>query len=189
MPALRQPLIEYVPLRWASRRLRPAPKSLDAHREKATGVGTGEFQGGGDALRQFSDASNRTPNRKLRRQLWRNLLLALARDLVTPRSNRTEPSAVKCRSQPLPLLNKPRRQFVAIFHRSRYWKGRPRNYRGRNLTAIRDWPLHAYRHDAAASSAISSRTEAVNRARIFGTRQRRCGGWVGCGGSCVKSWG
>jgi hypothetical protein len=28
------------------------------------------------------------------------------------------------------LLNQPRRQFVEISHRSRYWKGRPRNFRG-----------------------------------------------------------
>jgi hypothetical protein len=31
-----------------------------------------------------------------------------------------------------PLLNKPRRCFQEISHRSRYWKGRPRNYRGLN---------------------------------------------------------
>ena len=90
------------------------------------------FKGSLDALRQFSDAISRAPNRKLRRQLWEDLLLALARDLVPLRPNRTEPRAVKRRPKPYPLLNKPRRKFVEISHRSRYWKGRPRNYRGLN---------------------------------------------------------
>jgi hypothetical protein len=90
------------------------------------------FKGSLDALRQFSDAISRAPNRKLRRQLWDDLLLALARDLVPLRPNRTEPRAVKRRPKPFPLLNRPRRKFVEISHRSRYWKGRPRNYRGLN---------------------------------------------------------
>ena len=90
------------------------------------------FKGSLDALRQFSDAISRAPNRKLRRQLWEDLLLALARDLVPLRPNRTEPRAVKRRPKPYPLLNKPRRKFVEISHRSRYWKGRPRNYRDLN---------------------------------------------------------
>jgi hypothetical protein len=90
------------------------------------------FKGGLDALRQFSDALNRAPNRKVRRQLWEDLLLTLARDLVPLRPNRTEPRAVKRRPKPFPLLNQPRRRFVEISHRSRYWKGRPRNYRGLN---------------------------------------------------------
>jgi len=30
------------------------------------------------------------------------------------------------------LLNQPRRRFIEISHRSRYWKGRPRNYRDLN---------------------------------------------------------
>jgi hypothetical protein len=90
------------------------------------------FKGSLDALRQFSDAMSRASNRKLRRQLWENLLLALARDLVPRRPNRTEPRAVKRRPKPYPLLNKPRRKFVEISHRNRYWKGRPRNYRALN---------------------------------------------------------
>jgi hypothetical protein len=90
------------------------------------------FKGSIDALRQFSDAISRAPNRKLRSELWKDLLLSLANDLVRLRPNRTEPRAVKRRPKPFPLLNKPRRQFVEISHRSRYWKGRPRNYRGLN---------------------------------------------------------
>ena len=90
------------------------------------------FKGSLDALRQFSDAISRAPNRKLRRQLWGDLLLILARDLVPLRPNRTEPRAVKHRPKPYPLLNQPCRKFVEISHRSRYWKGRPRKYRGLN---------------------------------------------------------
>jgi len=90
------------------------------------------FKGSVDALRQFSDAINRAPNRKLRRQLWDHLLRAISRDQLPLRPNRTEPRAVKRRPKPYPLLNKPRRKFVEISHRSRYWKGRPRNYRGLN---------------------------------------------------------
>ena len=104
-------------------------EAVAAHRVELERV---SFKGSVDALRQFSAAISRAPNRKLRRQLWDNLLLAIARDLVPRRPNRTEPRAVKRRPKPYPLLNKPRRQFVEISHRSRYWKGRPRNYQGLN---------------------------------------------------------
>lgn len=90
------------------------------------------FKGTVDALRQYSAAIAQARNRKLRRQLWDDLLLNLARDLVPLRPGRREPRAVKRRPKPYPLLNQPRRQFVEISHRSRYWKGRPRNYRGLN---------------------------------------------------------
>jgi hypothetical protein len=90
------------------------------------------FKGTVDALRQYTDAIGQARNRKMRRQLWEDLLLNLARDLVRHRPNRTEPRAIKRRPKPYPLLNKPRRSFVEISHRSRYWKGRPRNYRGLN---------------------------------------------------------
>jgi hypothetical protein len=68
----------------------------------------------------------------MRRQLWEDLLLNLARDLVRLRPNRVEPRAVKRRPKPYPLLNQPRRRFKEISHRNRYWKGRPRNYRSLN---------------------------------------------------------
>ncbi len=90
------------------------------------------FKGAVDALRQYSAALAQARNRRLRRQLWNDLLLNLARDLVPLRPNRSEPRAVKRRPKAYPLLNKPRRQFVEISHRSRYWKGRPRHYRGLN---------------------------------------------------------
>ena len=90
------------------------------------------FKGAVDALRQYSAAITQARHRKLRRQLWEDLLLNLARDLVRLRPNRSEPRAVKRRPKPYPLLNQPRHRFVEISHRSRYWKGRPRNYRALN---------------------------------------------------------
>jgi Transposase DDE domain len=90
------------------------------------------FKGALDALRQYSSAIKQARNRKLRRQLWEDLLLNLARDLVRRRPNRAEPRAVKHRPKPYPLLNQPRHRFVEISHRSDYWKGRPRIYRRLN---------------------------------------------------------
>jgi hypothetical protein len=90
------------------------------------------FKGSLDALRQYSAAMTQARSQKLRRQLWEDLLLNLARDLVPPRPNRSEPRAVKHRPKAYPLLNQPRRRFIEISHRSRYWKGRPRNYRSLN---------------------------------------------------------
>jgi len=90
------------------------------------------FKGAVDALRQYSAAIAQARNQRLRRHLWNDLLLNLARDLVPLRPDRKEPRAVKRRPKAYPLLNQPRHQFVEISHRSRYWKGRPRNYRGLN---------------------------------------------------------
>jgi hypothetical protein len=90
------------------------------------------FKGSLDALRQYSAAMAQARTHKLRQQLWEDLLGNLARDLVPLRPNRREPRAVKHRPKEYPLLNRPRRQFVEISHRSRYWKGRPRNYRSLN---------------------------------------------------------
>jgi len=90
------------------------------------------FKGSVDALRQYSQAIGQARNRKLRRQLWEDLLLNLAQDLVPLRPNRREPRAVKHRPKPYPLLNQPRHRFVEISHRSDYWKGRPCNSRRLN---------------------------------------------------------
>ena len=90
------------------------------------------FKGTVDAMRQYSAAIAQARNRKMRCQLWQDLLLNLARDLVPRRPNRREPRAVKRRPKPYPLLNQPRGRFIEISHRSRYWKARPRNYRSLN---------------------------------------------------------
>ena len=65
-------------------------------------------------------------NRKVRQQLWQDLLINLVRDHVPFRPKRSEPRAIKRRPKPYPLLNKPRRQFKEIPHRTRYWKNNPR---------------------------------------------------------------
>lgn len=90
------------------------------------------FKGTVDAVRQYSAALAQAGTRKLRRRLWEDLLWNLARDRVRRRPGRTEPRAVKRRPKPYPLLNQPRRRFQEISHRNRYWKGRPRKYRGLN---------------------------------------------------------
>jgi hypothetical protein len=90
------------------------------------------FKGTVDAVRQYSQVIGQARNHKSRRQLWEDLLLNLARDLVRCRPGRTEPRAVKRRPKPYPLLNRPRHRFVEISHRSDYWKGRARNYRRLN---------------------------------------------------------
>jgi hypothetical protein len=90
------------------------------------------FKGSVDALRQYSAAIAQASSRNIRRQVWHDLLLNLARDLVPLRPGRREPRAVKHRSKPYPLLNQPRRRFVEISHRNSYWKGRPRNYQALN---------------------------------------------------------
>ena len=66
------------------------------------------FKGALDALRQYSDAIAKARNQKMRRQLWEDLLLNLARDLVPYRPKRSEPRAVKRRPKPFSLLTKPR---------------------------------------------------------------------------------
>ena len=90
------------------------------------------FKGSLDALRQYSQAMAQARSRKRRRQLWEDLLRNLVGDLIRDRPHRTEPRAVKRRPKPYPLLNQPRRRFIEISHRNRYWKGRPRHYRGLN---------------------------------------------------------
>lgn len=90
------------------------------------------FKGALDALRQYSTAISQARNKKIRQQLWGDLLLNLARDVVRYRPGRHEPRALKRRQKPFPLLNQPRSLFVEIPHRSRYWKGRPRNFRSLN---------------------------------------------------------
>lgn len=84
------------------------------------------FKGTLDALRQYSAAIAQARNKKVRQQLWEDLLVNLVRDQLPWRPQRMEPRAVKRRPKPYPLLNKPRRQFKETAHRNRYWKNNPR---------------------------------------------------------------
>jgi len=90
------------------------------------------FKGSVDALRQYSNAISQARNLKLRNQLWEDLLLSLAPDLVPYRPNRIEPRALKRRPKNFGWLTKPRPQFRESFHRNRYRKLKPRNYRDLN---------------------------------------------------------
>lgn len=90
------------------------------------------FKGAIDAARQYTVAMLQARSVRGQRQLWEDLLLNLARDLVPWRPGRNEPRALKRRPKPFPLLTKPRRQFREIQHRNRHWKGKPRNYRALN---------------------------------------------------------
>ena len=90
------------------------------------------FRGTMDAVRQYSAALALARSRKMARQLWRDLLRTLARDLVPLRPGRNEPRAIKRRPKPYPLLNRPRRKFVELPHRNNRWKGGPRKYQGLN---------------------------------------------------------
>jgi len=69
------------------------------------------FKGTGDALRQFMNAMAQARSRKMRKQLWDDLLRTIAFDRVPLRPGRREPRAVKRRPKPYPRLIVPRRQF------------------------------------------------------------------------------
>lgn len=90
------------------------------------------FKGTVDSARQYTAALLAARSAKQRRELWDDLLLTLATDLVPLRPGRYEPRAVKRRPKPFPLLTKPRHEFKEIEHRNRHWKSKPRNYRALN---------------------------------------------------------
>jgi hypothetical protein len=69
------------------------------------------FKGSLDALRQFSQAMAQARSKRKRQQLWAELLLALANDLVPHRPGRREPRAVKRKKNRYPRLRGPRRNF------------------------------------------------------------------------------
>ena len=90
------------------------------------------FKGSVDALRQYSSAIGQARNAKMRAQLWEDLLVNLARDLVPYRPNRLEPRSLKRRPKNFGWLTKPRRKFRECLHRNRHWKSNPRNLRALN---------------------------------------------------------
>jgi hypothetical protein len=90
------------------------------------------FKGAVDALRQYSQAISQAPNRRLRQQLWDDLLINLARDLVPDRPNRLEPRVLKRRPKNFGWLTRPRRRYKEVLHRNRHWKSNRRNLRRLN---------------------------------------------------------
>jgi len=83
------------------------------------------FKGTVDAVRIYTAEIRAARSRKKRKQLWDDLIRTILSDKVPRRPGRTEPRAVKRRPKAYPLLNKPRRQFKEIPHRSRYRKPKP----------------------------------------------------------------
>jgi hypothetical protein len=69
------------------------------------------FKGTVDALRQFTHAITQARNRRMRQQLWEDLLWHITRDQVPLRPGRREPRAVKHRPKPFPRLTRPRHLF------------------------------------------------------------------------------
>src|SRR6266496_2738643 len=86
------------------------------------------FKGTVDALREFSVAIAQATSRKKQKRLIAALLGTIASDQVPHRPGRRQPRAVKRRPKPFPLLNRHRRTFKEVFHRSRYRKnlGKPK---------------------------------------------------------------
>jgi hypothetical protein len=83
------------------------------------------FKGTVDATRQYSFAIAQARSKKKQRQLIAELLEVLALDQVPKRPGRCEPRALKRRPKPFALLNKHRRHFKEIPHRSNYRKPEP----------------------------------------------------------------
>jgi hypothetical protein len=78
-----------------------------------------------DATVDYSQARLEARSQKAQRGLVADLLAVIAAYTVPERPGRCEPRAVKRHPKPYPLLNKPRRQFKEIPHRSRYRKNHP----------------------------------------------------------------
>lgn len=87
------------------------------------------FKGTVDATAEYSQALMQARTLKAQRELVADLLAALAEDRLPHRPGRSEPRAVKRRPKPFALLNKPRRRFKEIPHRSRYRKSATRKSR------------------------------------------------------------
>jgi hypothetical protein len=90
------------------------------------------FKGTTDAFRQYTIAISAARNRKMREQLWADMLANLARDKVPLRPGRQEPRALKQRPKNFGWLTKPRQLFKGVAHRNRYWLSKRRDYRGLN---------------------------------------------------------
>ena len=82
------------------------------------------FKGTVDAVRQYTTAIAGARNKRMRQELWDDLVATIIRDLIPLRPGRREPRAVKRRPKPYPLLNKPRDQYKETPHRGRYRKNK-----------------------------------------------------------------
>lgn len=94
---------------------------LEASAQEDVLVESVSFKGTLATLRQWAPLFL-AASRHRRKSLWPRLLATLARDPVPRRPNRFEPRARKRRPKNYQLLNKPRRAFKEIRHRSKYTK-------------------------------------------------------------------
>lgn len=99
---------------------------IQASRDYQVDLNRLSFQGTVDSIRQFSAALAQARSGKRQKHLMRDLLQAIAADLVPYRPGRREPRAVKRRPNPCAYLTKPRHKFKDSQHRNRYWKNKPR---------------------------------------------------------------
>jgi len=90
------------------------------------------FKGSLDGLRQYGNAMAAARSRKMREELWQDLLLNLIRDRLAHRPGRLEPRALKRRPKNFGWLTQHRHKFKECCHRNRYWKSNPRNLRRLN---------------------------------------------------------
>lgn len=94
----------------------------DAAGEHSVDLARISFKGTVDAVRPFSSALAVAGTRQRRRRLYATLLGTLAEDLVPERPGRREPRAVKRRPKPFAQLNKHRKIYREVEHRSKYRK-------------------------------------------------------------------
>src|SRR5215212_6743303 len=99
---------------------------IQASRDYQVDIHRLSFKGTVDSTRQFSAALAQAQSVKRQKQLIRDLLQAIAADLVPHRPDRREPRAVKRRPNPCAYLTKPRHKFKEYHHRNRHWKNNPR---------------------------------------------------------------
>lgn len=83
------------------------------------------FAGALASCRRYAEAMLQTASKRKRKQLFEEMIRAVATDEVPDRPGRREPRALKRRNKPYPYLTCHRRRFREILHRNRYWQGGP----------------------------------------------------------------
>ena len=96
---------------------------LEAAMAYATNIERLSFKGTIATIHQWATIIEQASPEE-RADFYLTMLRYIARAKVPDRPNRSEPRARKRRPKNYPLLNKPRREFVEIPHRSRYKKGK-----------------------------------------------------------------
>lgn len=92
---------------------------LDSARHHHVAIPRLSFSGTLAGARRTAEALLQAGTQKLRRQLYEQLLLHIARDGVPDRPGRREPRAIKRRPKPYPLITCHRHHFTEIRHTNR----------------------------------------------------------------------